>query len=114
MNKITKAWRNLDLLVAKAIEEKKVCGLLLTDQSNAFNLEKKEKIIMKKLSMMGVKHMSQILISSYLTGLRTCCHVGQTTSSNILLHLEFVRGVCLADVTITARRVVKNLTIFIS
>ena len=76
------AWIDLDTFISKNLNDGKVVGLVLTDQSAAFNVLQKD-ILVGRLKLLGVGETACNLVQDYLTGRKTKCTVNGFTSSTI-------------------------------
>ena len=109
------AWVELDTRIQDARNRKKVCALLCTDQSAAFNLVKSD-IILAKLETFGVGKSSRNMIGNYLTGRKTKTKIRGYVSPEIELESGVGEGSVvgplffisvLADVEVVALRATK-------
>ena len=76
------AWVDLDTFISKNLNDGKVVGLVLTDQSAAFNVLQSD-ILVGRLKLLGVGESACNLVQDYLTGRKTKCSVNGFTSSTI-------------------------------
>ena len=78
------AWLDLETRVTRAREEKKACGLLMSDLQGAFDVLSKETLL-PKLIMCGFSQAAVAMLESYLTN--------RTARTKIGDHLSSVRNV---------------------
>ena len=111
------AWIEIDTHVQRARDKGKVCALMCTDQSAAFNLVKAE-IIMAKLKAYGLEKHARAIIKDYLTGRKTQTVIGNHRSPEITLDSGVGEGSIvgplffisvLADVEVVALRAKNSL-----
>ena len=109
---------DLDTLIQKARNEGKVCGLLMTDMSAAFNLIDKS-ILLSQMKLYGFNNKSRTLIYNYLTKRKTRCRVKNCISEEIELETGvgegsvlgpgfFICGTC--SVSVVAKRTMKVMS----
>ena len=94
------AWQDIDTFVSKALSEGKVCGLILTDQSAAFNVLMKE-ILLEKLPLYGLSSDACKLIGNYLDGRSTMCQVAGERSTLVKLSSGVPEGSILGPILYT-------------
>ena len=94
------AWQDIDTFVSKALSEGKVCGLILTDQSAAFNVLMKE-ILDKKLPLYGLSSDACKLINNYLDVRSTMCQVAGERSTLVKLTSGVPEGSILGPILYT-------------
>ena len=111
------AWVEIDTHVQRARDRGKVCALMCTDQSAAFNLVKAD-IILAKLKVYGVDKQTLSMIKDYLTGRKTQTVIGNHRSPEITLDSGVGEGSIvgplffisvLADVEVVALRATRVL-----
>ena len=76
------AWTELDTFIQKNRNDGKVVGLVLTDQSAAFNVLEAD-ILVPKLKLLGFHDTACRLIRDYLTGRKTKCVVNGHLSDTV-------------------------------
>ena len=79
------AWEDIDIIVRKARDEGKACGMLCTDLTGAFNCLSKETLL-PNLRMAGFDLHSLGLLDSYLSNRHNSCKVETYTSRPRAVH----------------------------
>ena len=78
------AWLDIDSYISKGLAEEKVCGMVLTDQSAAFNVLMKE-VLAEKLPLYGLSPDAVKMIVSFLSDRSTVCKIAGERSGTVRL-----------------------------